>query len=248
MTELENTIESHLPVVHNGEHYTKVLAQLSRDRNTIRYLEIGVQHGINFSQISSERALGVDPEFLINRNVAANKQRVSLFQMTSDSFFEDIDVVAELGGPPELSFLDGMHLFEFLLRDFYNTERVSSKQSLIAMHDCLPLTETMINRDHGMVINLSAGTQYDRWWTGDVWKIIPILHKYRPDLKIVLLNAAPTGLALVTNLDPSSVVLRDNYIKIVEEFSKLPNSKESLSKHYKKNKIIDSCSMAVAGG
>ena len=57
-----------------------------------------------------------------------------------------------------------------------------------------------------------------RFWTGDVFKIVLILKKYRPDLEIYNSNAKPSGLVCVKNLDSSSSVLSDNYEKIVEEF------------------------------
>ncbi len=32
------------------------------------------------------------------------------------------------------------------------------------------------------------------YWTGDVWKLIPILQRYRPDLQLTLFDAPPSGL------------------------------------------------------
>jgi hypothetical protein len=55
-------------------------------------------------------------------------------------------------------------------------------------------------------------------WTGDVWKLIPILRKYRPDLKLTVLDCRPTGLVCVTNLAPGNTELTRNYDAIVAEF------------------------------
>ena len=52
-----------------------------------------------------------------------------------------------------------------------------------------------------------------------MWKLVPILRQYRPDLAITVLDAPPTGLVLVTGLDPSSRVLWDNYGRICAEYS-----------------------------
>lgn len=94
------------------------------------------------------------------------------------------------------SFLDGMHLFEFLLRDFIAAEKASGPNGVIAMHDCCPFSHEMTTRD---LDNLPQGGGA---WTGDVWKLIPILREYRPDLKLTVLNAAPTGLVFVSGLKP----------------------------------------------
>ena len=56
------------------------------------------------------------------------------------------------------------------------------------------------------------------YWTGDVWKMIPILRQWRPDLRIAVVDAPPTGLALVTKLDSESSILKDNYNKIVDTY------------------------------
>jgi hypothetical protein len=58
-------------------------------------------------------------------------------------------------------------------------------------------------------------------WTGDVWKVLPILKKFRPDLKVALFDCPPTGLVACTNLDPNSTVLTEAYDQIIAEFSKV---------------------------
>jgi hypothetical protein len=227
-----------LPQQHPGTHYNEVIARLSALRNVKRYLEVGVQRGITFSGVKAEIAFGVDPEFIVNANVAANKKQTRLFQMTSDEFFRDVDVVAEFGGHPDMCFLDGMHLFEYLLRDFYNTERISSRNTLICLHDCLPLNHIMAHRSMDFANQNSAHTAYPGWWTGDVWKIVPILQKYRPDLRVMLVDAPPTGLVFVTNLDPQNTVLRDNYLDIVRDYFTQPNDQEAIIDHYRSNNVF----------
>lgn len=56
-------------------------------------------------------------------------------------------------------------------------------------------------------------------WTGDVWKLIPILKTYRPELKITILDCKPTGLVLVSNLSPTNTTLAKNYDKILAEYT-----------------------------
>ncbi len=54
-------------------------------------------------------------------------------------------------------------------------------------------------------------------WTGDVWRTALLLKRRRPDLRITVLDAAPTGLVLITNLDPHSTLLADNHDAFVAE-------------------------------
>ncbi len=223
---------------HQGQHYSEVLARLSRNAAVRRYLEIGVAFGDIFSGIACRHGVAVDPAFQLKANVAANKTKVSLFQVMSDVFFEHLDLRRDIGGRLDLAFLDGMHLFEFLLRDFFNTEAICRRDSIIVLHDCLPVAEPMTDRDPVQAGLRGRGTPHEHWWTGDVWKVVPILKRYRPDLDVMLVDAAPTGLVIVTGLDPSSRTLKKNYDAIVAEFSRVPNTGPEIAQIYAETLLV----------
>ena len=63
----------------------------------------------------------------------------------------------------------------------------------------------------------ASSPQREGWWTGDVWRTALLLKRRRPDLAITVLDAAPTGLALITNLDPANDELRKGYAEAVKE-------------------------------
>ena len=99
---------------------------------------------------------------------------------------------AELGGlPVDLAFIDGMHHFEYALRDFAYLERCCARSSTILIHDCFPLDRETAERDRRPF-----------FWSGDVWRLVVLLKKYRPDLTIHTIGTPPTGLGMVRNLDP----------------------------------------------
>ena len=100
----------------------------------------------------------------------SHKVKTVLFQMTSDAFFRDKSSLSCIDGEIDLAFLDGMHTFEFLLRDFYNTEAICGPHSLIAMHDCLPLNIEMTHRNMGVSLEKGRNSAFPDFWTGDVWK------------------------------------------------------------------------------
>jgi hypothetical protein len=172
------------------------------------YLEVGCRHGDTLIPVQSP-TLAVDPFMRIGRNVMGNKPALHLFQETSDDFFAR-GFLARNDIRLAFSFLDGLHLFEYLLRDFRATEAASDPGGVIALHDCCPWTQAMTTRDLDAI--------GDKAWTGDVWKLIPILQTFRPDLKLTVLDCAPTGLVLVSNLDPASRVLFDGYDDILRRF------------------------------
>ena len=168
------------------------------------YLEIGIRHGDSLA-LSRSRSVGIDPSFGIRAELEAP---VALFRTTSDEFFARADPTAPLGGrPAALSFIDGMHLFEFELRDFINVERHSDWSSVVVFDDVLPWKAEMAARERAT-----------RAWTGDVFKIRSVLERERPDLVCLTVDTRPTGLLLVLGADPSSDVLERRHDALVSEW------------------------------
>lgn len=200
---------------HQGLPYPDVLKTLHTMLRPRSYVEVGVESGATLA-LAECAAVGVDPAFRITRDVVGTKPMLALRQCGSDEFFAGFDPRAWFGRDSvDFFFLDGMHLFEFLLRDFMNAERFSRPNSIIALHDCVPVDMHMTSREAG--VSPYPAVHDSRWWTGDVWRLLPVLKKYRPDLRIHCLDAPPTGLVLVTGLDPRSTVLADRYGEIVAD-------------------------------
>ena len=167
------------------------------------YVEVGVSRGLALAQVlPGTVAVGVDPNpklcFPLGR-------RTTLVRETSDDFFAGGDLRTLLGGRAvDLAFIDGMHLFEFALRDFANLERHGHEETTILVHDCDPPDEESARRQ------LRPGL-----WCGDVWKLVPTLKQWRPELEVHVVDVAPAGLAVIRGLRPDSTVLTDHYDEIV---------------------------------
>ena len=188
-----------------GPPYTALLSEIHRALAPRTYVEIGIASGRSLAVVLPQtRVVGIDPAPRLTAPLPPNAQ---VYAMASDDYFATRDVQADLGGPVDLAFIDGAHVFEQALRDFINIERNSTPGSTILMHDCYPLTRETAEREQRTV-----------FWSGDVWRLVLILKKYRPDLTIATAAAAPTGLSIVRNLDPASRVLADNHDAIVAEF------------------------------
>lgn len=186
---------------------------LRRVQNTVqpkRYIEIGVDKGASLSTVSlSTFAIGIDPDYKITEKLQG---KIMLYKMTSNEFFRKKLIDNKyFQGSFDLAFIDGMHLIENVLQDFINLENFSSKQSTILIHDVIPANS-----------KTSARIRKTKYWTGDVWKIVLILSEYRPDLKLILINAQPTGILLVGNLNKKkSSILKNEYPQILEKYCNL---------------------------
>jgi len=188
-----------------GIHYVEFLWRLHRQRQVGHYLEIGTQRGVSLG-CAAGRAIAIDPHFLLDKAVWTARLGIHLFEMTSDDFFAAHDPHSVLGGPIDLAFIDGMHLSEFVLRDFINVEQYCTGQSLIVLHDSLPQNFEMTERQRRPLQRADKGLAAA--WTGDVWRVLPLLQRERPDLYIQVIDCPPTGLVLIGNLDPASQTLR----------------------------------------
>ncbi|MFJ4685430.1 class I SAM-dependent methyltransferase [Streptomyces sp. NPDC091377] len=205
----------------NRHEFLRGLHKATANRN---YLEIGVNDGRSLT-LSRVPSIAIDPAFKVVTEIRAD---VHLVRATSDAFFARDNPLGHLKGGRhplrnlargrspighwrrttlDLSFIDGMHLFEYALRDFMNVEKHSDWASVIVLDDMLPRS-----------IDEAARDRHTNAWTGDVYKIVEILARHRPDLVMVLVDTQPTGQLMVFGADPENTVLHDKYDEIMAEF------------------------------
>lgn len=220
-----------------GQRYSDFLAILHRSMVFDWYLEVGCRAGRTFSPVRGN-TIAVDPFFKAEQNIIGAKRRLFVFQETSDDFYAT-GFLQKNGIQLSFSFLDGMHLFEYLLRDFMNTEANSHPDGVIALHDCVPFAPGMMSRD---IDNLPQGP-----WTGDVWKLIPILQTYRPDLTVEVLDCRPTGLVLVSGLNPKSTKLKQAYDRIVADWTTVEMARYGVDRFFGSFAPVDPEAYADAG-
>ena len=199
-------------IILGGPQYTDLLAKVHRRLRPRTYFEIGSRRGSSL-RVARCTSLAVDPNFQLEEGVVGSKPIVTLHQSTSDEFFASRDPIGILGGRIDLAFIDGLHVFDFALRDFMNTERNANPGSTIVLDDICPRDFYMARGT--FVPEVVQPTKYKGYWTGDVWKLIPVLREYRPELSVRCVDTRPTGLAACTNLDPDDGVLAANYDEIV---------------------------------
>jgi hypothetical protein len=205
-----------------GPAYRDVLASLHQQLAPRTYLEIGVEFGLTLRLAErSQQAVGVDPNPRPRKKPRSNTQ---IFAETSDDFFARHSR-QELFGEEyvDFAFIDGMHRFEYVLRDFCNAERWCKPSSTIVLHDCLPVAPVSALRE-----------RQTQFWVGDTWKALECLLSRRPDLKISVIPCYPSGLVLIQNLDPLSNVLHTELPALEKQYmdQPYPYSSGSWPAHY----------------
>ena len=196
------------------------------------YLEIGIRFGASLA-LSKATTIGVDPAYELRHEAPKDAE---LFRETSDDFFARSDALRPFGDrPAALSFIDGMHLAEYALRDFVNVERHSRWTSVAVFDDILP-------RDP----DEAARERTTRVWAGDVFKIVGVLERHRPDLTLLRIGTQPTGLLLVLGLDPHSTVLSERYDEIEAELV-TPDPQELPREIAERKHVLDPDKVLAAG-
>lgn len=214
-TPVQNTFPPNVPdeVEHGAGTLDcyQFLVELHQHVRPRFYTEIGVEYGASL-KLAACPALGIDPAPQLSQALPT-MHSVSL--TTSDDFFRLADTTAMRS--IDLCYIDGMHQIEFALKDFMNMERFCHAGSVVIVDDIYPAHPLQGER-----------IRQSRYWTGDIWKIIPILERYRPDLIVLPVDTEPTGSLMVLGLDPTNNVLWDNFDTIIDDaidnMSEVPSS------------------------
>ncbi len=124
-----------------------ILNKISKEISAKKYLEIGCDTDVVFNKVNCEYKVGVDP------------LRGGTIRDTSDNFFKNNKETFDL------IFIDGLHSFEQILKDFQNSFKFLNNGGYIVMHDLIPRNWL---EEH--VPRISNN------WCGDVWKISFLLN------------------------------------------------------------------------
>jgi hypothetical protein len=195
-----------------GEDYLAWLARLYTTLAPETVIEIGVFEGQSLALVRPPtRAIGIDPNPRVVHPLATETH---IFPESSDGFFARRVLDPLLNGRPlGVGFIDGLHTYEQVLKDFIHLEAYCGPRSLILFHDTFPLDEATQSR--------RCDTQFH---TGDVWKVVPCLKHYRPDLDVFTIATPWTGLTMVAGLNPMSQILANRYDEAVDRFIDMPYS------------------------
>jgi len=140
---------------------TEIIQLIINKVNAKSYLEIGVDNGINFSNIICEKKVSVDP----NTNTSA------MHHVTSDDFFiSNTDMF-------DVIFIDGLHHADQVYRDIENSLKFLNPGGYIVCHDMNPIKE-----EH-QIIPFVSGT-----WNGDCWKAFVQIRTERNDLEMYVID------------------------------------------------------------
>jgi predicted O-methyltransferase YrrM len=187
--------------------YLQLLAALHAALEPAVYLEIGVASGASLA-LSRSCSVAIDPRPRPGADAYAGKPWLKLYRAGSDDFFREHTAAATLEGHPlDLAFIDGLHEFTQVARDLEHVAAWGHLATVVVIHDVLPRSVAEANR-----------APRPGAWTGDVWRIVPFLRADRPGLRCRLVAAGPTGVLVVTGLNPADDRLADAAAALDRDF------------------------------
>ncbi|MFL5741866.1 MAG: class I SAM-dependent methyltransferase [Flavisolibacter sp.] len=175
------------------------IERLIKEKRFRSYLEIGVFLGKVFFNVSAQKKIAVDPEFRFGLYRKAkrvfkkiNNLWAKFYEKTSDDFFAKDAPRIYSNKDLDLCLVDGMHEYQFALRDVENALKFLQSHGVIIMHDCNPQTAAEASSfEEWKKINFKSN------WNGDVWKTILHLRSLRNDINVFVLDC-DHGLGVVS--------------------------------------------------
>ncbi|RFD27131.1 biotin carboxyl carrier protein [Mycobacterium uberis] len=183
-----NNVQFHL---NRRMNRIRVVRRALEGRTAPFYLEVGVSHGFAFRHIAADEKVAVDPAFKLSarsrRLAAAQARATHYFETTSDAFFANETALLERHAI-DVALIDGLHVYEQVVRDVENTLRYLRDDGVIVLHDCNPKLASAGFPATSYADFRAQNHWWEGLWCGDVWKAIVHLRSTRTDLRIAVLD------------------------------------------------------------
>jgi len=192
---------------HSARRINKVMK-----KNFNNYLEIGVASGTTIQCISAKMKHGVDP--FPSFNTDRLPHNMEFHKMTSDEYFDSL----KSGTKFDFIFLDGLHEFSQLLKDFANALKHIQLGGWILIDDIVPSDSiSALSNIELSYLTRGVGMNEGYPWHGDCYKILPTIFDNFSELECFL------------------IIYPDNpqlLLKIDKDFSDIDLNTDSLNKKY----------------
>lgn len=215
--------------------------------NALSFLVLGAREGGPLRGVACPAVL-VDAVFApTETDILLNgRARTSFVRKSTDAFFADGDAAALLPGGAGVTLIDGVPVFEAALRDLIAAEAHAAPGGVILVTGIAPATPRQAMRVRTVA---RAGDEPDdmvEMWLGDVWKLIAVLTRFRPDLRLRWADVTPGGVLIVDQLDPANRTLADQRDAIIAEFIRYGLDEAAIDTMRASVPMIDSASVEWA--
>lgn len=181
------------------------------------YLEVGTAQGDTIKRIRCAHRVGVDP--IMSETYVSDKIR--MYKETSDEFFARNYSTRRMCF--DVVFIDGLHLYEQVIKDIVNALNCMITGGYIIIHDCKPGNAGMAGRQP---------TSPGSGWNGDVYKAIIWFKEVHPQYPCFVLDC-DWGLGVIHKDKNRGVI---DHWATVEKYNKYDYA--WLSTHFKEYGVV----------
>ncbi|GGJ31517.1 class I SAM-dependent methyltransferase [Neoroseomonas lacus] len=238
----DNDHEAATTTPEQQTHSSRRVNALAQRIGARHYLEIGVSTGRTFRTVEMAERVGVDPRFLFDTDAVANAA-TRLHAMTSDRFFAEAAGTA----PFDIVFIDGLHVFEQVVRDLTNTLAWTGWRSAILIDDTIPndVFSALPSQRDALRLRKESGGKSNAWH-GDVFKIAFLIHDFFPflDYRTIVGSGNPQTLAW-----RAASPMRKPVFDSLERISRLTwfdlKAHDAVLRRASEQEAIDLCAQAI---
>jgi len=194
---------------HSARRINYLAARLAPEN----YLEVGVAAGMTFLGVNIHRKVAVDPRFRFEFT-QHQSDSVSFFQVTSDKYFVEHAGTEKF----DIIFLDGLHTFEQIFRDFCNSLLHCHDQTVWIIDDTIPsdVYSAINDQRKALQARKDAGGQSSAWH-GDVFKMVFVVHDFFPSFSYC---------TVITKGNPQTLIWKQSR----NDFQPMFNNLETISR------------------
>lgn len=175
---LQKFLKSRNPLSLRSLETSELINCIAKSIDAHSYLEIGVETGLTFNQVKILQKTGVDPRFQFDYQ-GDLRTNLSFHEITSDEFFKKLAKNEIKYQKFDLVFIDGLHVFEQVVKDFMNVINHMNLGGVIVIDDTVPIDEFSVlpSQKDCYRLRIESGRHNDGSWHGDVYKLIYVLSK-----------------------------------------------------------------------
>lgn len=204
----KNKFPRKLLISKNSEYFNHSARRINRIMNgkEFSYLEIGVAYGTTLESVKASEKHGVDP--FPTFNVGSLPSGTHFYNNTSDNFFSSLEKSKKF----DFIFLDGLHEFKQLARNFINAVQHITNPGWILIDDIVP--SDSISAIPSLELSYQTrGVEANEGfpWHGDCYKLLPIILSSFPNVQAYLIIYLDNPQLLLNITQPIN-------IKIINQF------------------------------
>lgn len=174
---------------HSARRINQLIPVLNGSRKELNYLEIGVRGGTTIEDITASSKVGVEPHPLFRTEKLP--RNTDIFIGFSDQYFGSPDNT-NLGF--DVIFIDGLHTFDQVYRDFLNSTKLLNPGGIIVLDDTVPFDyfASINSYQESLRLRKLAGVRGSHW-SGDVWRLVWAIERFHKvwDFRTVIDGGPP---------------------------------------------------------